>query len=76
MILTVNSNGTFNMVDNIEDYQSSGTWSFSAGTLTVVVGGKPEVYKIEEASATSFTWGEIDVKGTERSYSRMTWTKK
>ncbi|MDR1155363.1 MAG: hypothetical protein LBL04_11705, partial [Bacteroidales bacterium] len=77
MKCTVNSDGTFQMVNNMESATSSGTWSFTNGTLTIVSGGEAEVLKVEaESSASTLVWGSIDVDATEKVYSRMTWTKK
>jgi hypothetical protein len=78
MKLTVNSDGTFQMVNNIGDYGSTGTWSFANGTLTTVSDdGDTETSKIEaESSASVLILGNIKSNGADRTYSRTTWTKK
>jgi hypothetical protein len=77
MKLTVNNDGTFQMVDNTENHTSTGTWSFANSTLTIIESGKQSDMNVEAgSSASTLIWSEIDVKGTEKTYSRMTWTKR
>jgi hypothetical protein len=77
MTLTVNADGAFQMANNIEGETSGGTWSFANGTLTIVTNGETNVFKVEaESSVSTLVWGSIHVDATEKSYSRMTWTKK
>jgi hypothetical protein len=79
MKLTVNNDGTFQMVNNIDNITSTGTWSFANnGTLTITEsGGEQSVMKVEaESSASTLIWGNIEVYETEKIYSRMIWTKR
>jgi hypothetical protein len=77
MKLTVNNDGTFQMVNNMENSTSTGTWSFANSTLTITVSGEQSVMKVEAgSSASTLIWSNIEVYETEKIYSRMTWTKR
>jgi hypothetical protein len=78
MKCTVNSDGTFQMANNMEDAASTGTWSIANGKLTISVNGVVQsVNNVEaESSASTLIWSSIEVNEWERSYGRMTWTKK
>jgi hypothetical protein len=77
MKLTVNSNGTFTMVNKIEEMTLSGTWSFANGSLTINSTDEgTETAKIEAGSnASTLIWSNIYADDVEKGYSRTTLTK-
>jgi hypothetical protein len=78
MKLTVNSDGTFQTIDNIGGETYNGTWTIENGTLiTVHRGERQEIQNIEEGSSEStLILSSINNDGTEKSYGRTTWVRK